>query len=167
MSLIEDLGAQVRATSDELPTGLVSVAIDRLRTATDLLFWVRQSSVDPVGVPQLGNATEHAEQAAYALRVAQDALAGYLGVLGLSHDAGRAAGGDPPATGRPVDTTPATVTDAPPPTASRRWWQARVAELTGGDAGPPGGAGRRPTPGPADGVGPTGPGGVRGGGSSP
>ena len=42
-------------------TGLVTVAMERLRSATELLNWVRQTSVDPIGVPQLGNATEHAE----------------------------------------------------------------------------------------------------------
>ena len=88
MSLLQELGAQLRATSDELPTGLVTVAMERLRTATELLNWVRQTSVDPIGVPQLGNATEHAEHAAAALRLAQDAIAAYLAVLGLSADAG-------------------------------------------------------------------------------
>src|SRR3954468_4198067 len=88
MSLIQELGAQLRATSDELPTGLVSVAMERLRSATELLNWVRQTSVDPIGVPQLGNATEHAEHAAAALRLAQDAIAAYLAGLGLAADAG-------------------------------------------------------------------------------
>src|SRR6185369_8636907 len=84
MSLLQELGAQLRATSDELPTGLVTVAMERLRSATELLNWVRQSSVDPIGVPQLGNATEHAEHAAAALRLAQDAIAAYLAAIGLS-----------------------------------------------------------------------------------
>src|SRR4029450_4072110 len=78
MSLLQELGAQLRATSDELPTGLVTVAMERLRSATELLNWVRQTSVDPIGVPQLGNATEHAEHASAALRIAQDAIASYL-----------------------------------------------------------------------------------------
>ena len=86
MSLLTELGAQLRATSDELPTGLVTAALERLRSATELLTYVRQASVDPIGVPLLGNATEHAERAAAALRVAQDAIAAYLGAVGLSAD---------------------------------------------------------------------------------
>src|SRR4051812_41733040 len=94
MSLLQELGAQLRATSEELPTGLVSVAMERLRSATELLNWVRQTSVDPIGVPQLGNATEHAEHAAAALRLAQDAIAAYLAGLGLAADAGAPADRD-------------------------------------------------------------------------
>jgi len=71
MSLIQDLGAQVRAASDELPTGLITVAMEKLRGATELLMWVRETSQDPMGVPQLGNALEAAERAAGAVRVAQ------------------------------------------------------------------------------------------------
>src|SRR5262245_36023847 len=78
MSLIQDLGAQLHATSDELPTGLVTVAMEKLRGATEILMWVRETSQDPMGVPQLGNATEAAERAAAAIRVAQDAIAAYL-----------------------------------------------------------------------------------------
>ena len=88
MSLLQELGAQLRAASEELPTGPVTVAMERLRSATELLNWVRQTSVDPMGVPQLGNATEHAEHAAAALRLAQDAIAAYLAVLGLSGQGG-------------------------------------------------------------------------------
>ena len=61
MSLIEELGAQLRATSDELPIGLVTVAMEKLRAATELLAWVREHSEQQIGVPQLGNATEHVE----------------------------------------------------------------------------------------------------------
>jgi len=61
MSLIQDLGAQVRAAADELPTGLVTVAMEKLRGAAEILMWVRETSQDPVHVPQLGNATEAAE----------------------------------------------------------------------------------------------------------
>lgn len=127
MSLIQDLGARLRTGSDELPTALVAVAIDRLRTAADLLFWVRQASVDPVGVPQLASATEHAEQAAYALRVAQDALARYLTTLGLGHDTGPTTGSDP-RTAPDADTT-AQRADGPAATPLRRWWQARIGQL--------------------------------------
>jgi hypothetical protein len=83
MSLLQELGAQLSATSEELPTGLATVARERLRSATELLNWVRQQSQDPMGVPQLGNAVEHAEHAAAALRAAQDAIATYLSTLGL------------------------------------------------------------------------------------
>ena len=61
MSLIQEVGAQLRAASDELPIGLVTAAMEKLRSATEILMWIREESVDPVGVPQLGNATEHAE----------------------------------------------------------------------------------------------------------
>jgi hypothetical protein len=132
MSLLSELGAQLRATSDELPTGLVTVAMERLRTATELLNWVRQTSVDPIGVPQLGNATEHAEHAAAALRLAQDAIAAYLGVLGLSADASTPPDRDWRA-GLDEEVAPAPEPDATPPPPERLgpWWQERVAKLTG------------------------------------
>jgi hypothetical protein len=122
----------LRATSDELPTGLVTVALERLRTATELLNWVRQTSVDPIGVPQLGNATEHAEHAAAAMRLAQDAIAAYLAMLGLTADASAPPDGDRRAgptgdTVRPAPPPPVT----PPPEQLGTWWQERVAELTG------------------------------------
>jgi hypothetical protein len=141
MSLLQELGAQLRATSDELPTGQVTVALEKLRSATELLNWVRQASVDPIGVPLLGNALEHAERASAALRVAQDAIAAYLAQLGLVGEAGgqpdrdwRAGlvenGNRPqPSRGRgapgPADGTPAQPEKLGP------WWQQRVAELTG------------------------------------
>src|SRR5689334_4281994 len=68
MSLLQELGARLRAASDELPDGLVIVAMEKLRTATELLNWVREASEHKMGVPELGNATEHAERAAAALR---------------------------------------------------------------------------------------------------
>jgi len=141
MSLLQELGAQVRATSDELPTGLVTVAMERLRSATELLNWVRQTSVDPIGVPQLGNATEHAEHAAAALRLAQDAIAAYLSAIGLAADGGQAPDQDwraglqeqqkkreqqpevappPGQPGKPVS-----------PEQLGPWWQRRVEQLTG------------------------------------
>jgi hypothetical protein len=140
MSLLQELGAQLRATSDELPTGLVTVAMERLRTATELLQWVRETSVDPIGVPLLGNATEHAERAAAALRVTQDAIAVYLAQLGLVADAGTPPDGDwragldegkkapkQPPGARP----PAPGSQPPPPERLGPWWQGRIAELTG------------------------------------
>jgi hypothetical protein len=138
MSLLQELGAQLRATSDELPTGLVSVAMEKLRSATELLNWVRQTSVDPLGVPQLGNATEHAEHAAAALRIAQDAIAAYLAAIGLAHDASAPPDGDwkaglrpeeQPETGDPQDQQPS-------PENLGTWWRERVEKLTG-EAPPP------------------------------
>jgi hypothetical protein len=135
MSLLQELGAQLRATSDELPTGLVTVALERLRTAAELLNWVRQTSVDPIGVPQLGNATEHAEHAAAALRLAQDAISAYLATLGLTGDAGARPDGDWRAGLSDKEAEPAPPpaedTAAPPPERLGPWWQDRVAKLTG------------------------------------
>ncbi|MFI5935472.1 hypothetical protein [Actinoplanes sp. NPDC051494] len=131
MSLLQELGAQLRATSEELPTGLVSVARERLRSASELLDWVRQTSVDPLGVPLLGNAVEHAEHAAAALRMAQDAIEAYLAAVGLA-----GAGGPPPDTDykaglKPEETRIAAQQDQPAPEKLGRWWQERVAQLTG------------------------------------
>lgn len=102
MSLVEEFGARLRAGAEELPLGLITDAAQRLRLAGELLLWVRQSSVDPLGVPRLSGATEHLEHAGHALRVAQDALSAYLAAIGLAP--GRdvpdppqdAAGGKPP-----------------------------------------------------------------------
>jgi hypothetical protein len=131
MSLIQDLGAQLRATSDELPTGLVTVAMEKLRSATEILMWVRETSVDPVGVPQLGAATEHAERAAAALRVAQDAIDAYLSAVGLSGDGAappdrewKAGLEQPPEQAGPR-------AEQPPAEQLGPWWQERVTQLTG------------------------------------
>jgi hypothetical protein len=131
MSLIQDLGAQLRATSDELPTGLVSVAMERLRSATELLMWVRETSVDPVGVPQLGNATEHAERAAAALRLAQDAIASYLTTVGLTGDASAPPDQEWRAGLRPPPEQQEAEAEQPPAEKLGPWWQRRVAQLTG------------------------------------
>ena len=132
MSLLQEVGAQLRAASDELPTGQVTVAMERLRTASELLMWVRQTSVDPIGVPQLANAVEHAERAAAALRIAQDAIAQYLAAVGLALAAAARPDGDWKA-GLVVDETAPGGSEAPEPAPERlgAWWQARVAELTG------------------------------------
>ena len=140
MSLLQELGAQLRATSDELPTGQVTVALEKLRSATELLIWVRQASVDPIGVPLLGNSVEHAERAVAALRVAQDAIAAYLAQLGLAGDAGVEPDRDWRAglekTGPASDADrprrpPAPGGPPPPPEKLGPWWQQRVTELTG------------------------------------
>jgi hypothetical protein len=132
MSVIEELGAQVRAAADELPVGLLMTALERLRQASDRLRWVRQESADPMGVPELSAATEHAETAGHALRVAQDQFAAYLAAIGLAGDGAPARRPEPD---RIVDEPPvapvvreADRAEAP---AVRRWWSVRVAELTG------------------------------------
>ncbi|GIM95253.1 hypothetical protein [Paractinoplanes toevensis] len=131
MSLIQELGAQLRATSDELPTGLVTVAMEKLRSATEILMWVRETSVDPVGVPQLSNATEAAERAAAALRIAQDAIAAYLASVGLTGDAAAPPDQDWKAG---LERPEVKQQDAPPPEEKEKlgpWWHQRVAQLTG------------------------------------
>ncbi|HEX5541418.1 MAG TPA: hypothetical protein VFX60_07625 [Micromonospora sp.] len=140
MSIIEELGAQLRAASDDLPVGLLNMALEHLRNASDRLRWVRQESNDPLGVPELSAATEHAQMAGHTLRVAQEQLDAYLAALGLNADAAptptttqgrtsdRTAAGPTPVT--PPQPPPG---DRPPPTLLR-WWSARVAELTGLDA---------------------------------
>jgi len=132
MSLIQELGAQLRATSDELPTGLVTVAMEKLRSATEILMWVRETSIDPVGVPQLGNATEHAERAAAALRLAQDAIATYLATVGLTADAAAPPDRDWKAGLERPEITPETPADEKPPAEKLGpWWHQRVTQLTG------------------------------------
>lgn len=132
MSLIQDLGAQLRATSEELPTGQLTVALEKLRSATELLMWVRETSVDPVGVPQLGNATEHAERAAAALRLAQDSIARYLASIGLTGDAAAPPDRDWKAgLEQPERTEPPPAEATPPAEQLGPWWQQRVAQLTG------------------------------------
>ncbi|RSM64428.1 hypothetical protein DMB66_19820 [Actinoplanes sp. ATCC 53533] len=151
MSLLQELGAQLRATSDELPTGEVTVAMERLRTATELLNWVRQTSVDPIGVPQLGNATEHAEHAAAALRLTQDAIAAYLAALGLAADAGAPPDQDWKAGLEKKDKqdepapAPGQQEQQPPPEQLGPWWRERVEQLTG-EAPPPPQANGAPPP---------------------
>ncbi|SCG74039.1 hypothetical protein GA0070613_5445 [Micromonospora inositola] len=140
MSIIEDVGAQVRAAVEELPLAPLALALEKLGQATERLRWVRQESANPMGVPELSAATEHAETAGYALRVAQEQLAGYLAAIGLAADGSPAPS---PEDRRPKHDPPR---DVPAPRAApeqgadptmRRWWSVRVAELTGGRDGPP------------------------------
>lgn len=124
MSLLEQLAARLSATADQLPLGSVASAAERLRVATDLLMWVRQEAANPVAVPQLSNATEHLEQAGYALRVGQDAVAEYLAAIGLGYQPPPdSSPGGPPAPPDPTDRAPA---PAIPPSPVRRWWTERV-----------------------------------------
>ncbi|MFI6263329.1 hypothetical protein [Micromonospora sp. NPDC051006] len=139
MSIVEDVGAQVRAAAEELPLDLLGQALEKFGLASERLRWVRQESANPMGVPELSAATEHAETAGYALRLAQEQLAAYLTALGL-------AGGGGPAAARPQEPEPrhdaprdaAPVAVAAEPAEQvrlRRWWSVRVAELTGGPEG--------------------------------
>ncbi|GIE87757.1 hypothetical protein [Actinoplanes regularis] len=139
MSVLQELGARLRAASDELPDGLVVVAMEKLRTATELLNWVREASEQKMGVPELGNATEHAERAAAALRLAEDSIEAYLAALGLGGEPGRAHGQEwrtalkpEPERPRPAQPGPA----QPPTEKLGPWWQERVAQLTGEPAPP-------------------------------
>ena len=131
MSLIQELGAQLRATSEDLPTGQVTVALEKLRSATELLMWVRETSQDPMGVPQLGNATEHAERAAAALRLAQDSIARYLAAIGLSGEAAAPPDRDWKAGLEQPQQQQTDEEAAAPAENLGPWWQKRVAELTG------------------------------------
>ncbi|WP_243706148.1 hypothetical protein [Micromonospora sp. KC721] len=142
MSIVEDVGAQVRAAAEEFPLAQLALALEKFGQATERLRWVRQESANPMGVPELAAAVEHAESAGHALRVAQEQLSAYLAAIGLAPDGAPPA---PPAGRAPRHDAPrdeATPPAAPPerqqedPTVTR-WWSVRVAELTGGREGPP------------------------------
>ncbi|MEU8262287.1 hypothetical protein AB0C02_16855 [Micromonospora sp. NPDC048999] len=141
MSIIEDIGAQVRAVADELPLAQLAVALEKFGQATERLRWVRQESANPMGAPELSAATEHAETAGYALRVAQEQLSAYLAAIGLAADGAPAPKADErqPRHDAPREVAPPAPGAGPEqgvdPTA-RRWWAVRVAELTGGREGP-------------------------------
>ncbi|MEH1015083.1 hypothetical protein V6U90_18460 [Micromonospora sp. CPCC 206060] len=143
MSIVEDLGAQIRATSEELPVALILQALEKLGLAAERLRWVRQESSNPMGVPELSAATEHAESAGHALRVAQEQLSSYLAAIGLAPDTGRQPAGDrrqPKHDAPRPDAAPETPVESEPreTPSVRRWWSVRVAELTGHAEGPPG-----------------------------
>ncbi|SCG16796.1 hypothetical protein GA0070610_3070 [Micromonospora echinofusca] len=142
MSIVEDVGAQVRAAADDLPLAQLALALEKFGLAAERLRWVRQESADPMGVPELSAATEHAETAGYALRVAQEQLSAYLAAIGLAADGSpaprpqeqqRRPVHDAPREATPGAAAPEQATDVTP----RRWWSVRVAELTGGREGPP------------------------------
>nr|MDT0657516.1 hypothetical protein [Micromonospora sp. DSM 115978] len=138
MSLIEEMAARVRAAAEDLPLAQVMKALEHLQAASDRLRWVRQESVSPMGVPELSAATEHAETAGHALRVAQEQLASYLTGIGMGQErSGRGPAGDPADRRRAPEPegeehqppVPAAAPANPEPV--RRWWPSRVAELTG------------------------------------
>jgi hypothetical protein len=132
MSIIEELGAQVRAAADELPVELLTQALERFRVASEQLRWVRQESADPLGVPELSAATERAETAGHALRVAQEQFTGYLAAIGLGGGAAPVPGRE--GTGAPQARVVADPVPAGAPGSAQvpvhRWWSVRVAELT-------------------------------------
>ncbi|MFF5180396.1 hypothetical protein ACFY2Q_20415 [Micromonospora sp. NPDC000316] len=138
MSIIEDVGGQVRAASEEFPMGLLGQALEKFGLAAERLRWVRQESANPMGVPELSAATEHAESANYALRVAQEQLSAYLAAIGLAGDGAppprpeqRATRHDTPPEAGPTTVAPETAEQV----RMRRWWSVRVTELTGGRDG--------------------------------
>ncbi|MGY0006698.1 hypothetical protein [Micromonospora sp. I033] len=143
MSIVEDIGAQVRAAAEELPLAQLAAALEKFGQATERLRWVRQESANPMGVPELSAATEHAETAGYALRVAQEQLSAYLAAIGLAADgapAPRAAERRPKhdaARGEVAPPAPGAAPERDEQPAVRRWWAVRVAELTGGREGAP------------------------------
>ncbi|GGM29417.1 MULTISPECIES: hypothetical protein [Micromonospora] len=143
MSIVEDIGAQVRAAAEDLPLGLLAQALEKFGQAAERLRWVRQESANPMGVPELSAATEHAETAGYALRVAQEQLAAYLTTLGLTADGAPAPRPQQrqPKHDQPRDDAPPAAGEGPQQAADptvRRWWAVRVTELTGGTTAPTG-----------------------------
>jgi hypothetical protein len=147
MSLIEELGAVLYATSERMPVGEVAAALERLRAASALLMWIRQESSRPIGVPELAGATEHLEQAGRALHVAQESVAEYLTAIGLGGNATR-----PPedAWRKALDEQPDSESKpeqpeaVPAPGRLGRWWAQRVTLLTGGPSDEQGGDGSGP-----------------------
>jgi hypothetical protein len=163
MSLIEELGSVLYATSARMPLAEVAAALERLRAASALLMWIRQESSRPIGVPELAGATEHLEQAGRAIQVAQESLTEYLAAIGLGlesdappEDAWRAALDEPKGEPKPAD-------EAEAPAAGRlgRWWAERVTVLTDGPVEDRGESGGDPSGGAGAGGGAAG----RGGGS--
>ncbi|GIH16521.1 hypothetical protein [Rugosimonospora africana] len=147
MSLIEELGAVLYATSERMPVGEVAAALERLRAASALLMWIRQESSRPIGVPELAGATEHLEQAGRALHVAQESVAEYLTAIGLGLEGRR-----PPedAWRKALDEQPDTTPEQEEPEGVAapgrlgRWWAQRVTVLTDGpvdEQGEPGSGG--------------------------
>jgi hypothetical protein len=132
MSLIQELGSQVRGAAESLPVGEVAGAAERLRGAVALLAWVRHESVRGIGVTPLTAAVDHLEQALRALLVAQDDVAAYLGTIGLAGEA--AAVARPVERARPLprpDEEPPSEVEAEQVAPLRGWWSARVDHLTG------------------------------------
>ena len=132
MSLVQDLGARLRGSADDLPVAQMASAIDRLRGAVQLIAWIRHESARGIGIMPLGQAVEHLEHALRALLVAQEDVAAYLAAIGL---AGEAAVATEPVPGRAAAPQPRPETPSAEEREQaaplRRWWSARVDELTG------------------------------------
>jgi hypothetical protein len=139
MSLVEEVGAQVRAAVEELPVAGVTAAMARLRAGMDLLRWARQESTHELGVDRAAVAAEHLENAARALMVAQEQFATYLTAIGLTREgtptapgAGGGGSSPDPAPAR----KPGRPDEVPVPGELTDWWGTRVAVLTGTDKAP-------------------------------
>jgi hypothetical protein len=131
MSLIQELGSQLRGAAGDLPVSELAATADRLRRAVERLASIRHESTRGIGVAPLGHAVEHIEHALRALMVAQEDVAAYLAAIGL---AGEAAVVAQPLRGRrpePVGAGDATPVEDEPAAAMSRWWPARVDKLTG------------------------------------
>jgi hypothetical protein len=120
VSIIEDIGAQVRAASDDLPLGLLTQAMEKFGQATERLRWVRHESANPMGVPELSAATEHAESAGHALRVAQSSP--LLAASDWPRTARRAGRRPPRSTTRPGRRHRRRLREPAPNPTMRRWW---------------------------------------------
>lgn len=91
MSLIQEMGAQVRSTVDDLPVGQVATAVERLREAHESLqAAIGLAGEATVGAAVLrsaasgaGGAVEHAETAAEKLAITTQSLGNYLVSIGL------------------------------------------------------------------------------------
>jgi hypothetical protein len=129
MSLLQDLGSQLRGAANDLPVTDLVAAADRLRAAVERLAAIRQESSRGIGVVPLGQAVDHLEHALRALLVAQEDVAAYLVAIGLTSDAVVT----PPTRGRPAPTVSgdATPIESEPAEAMPAWWPGRVDKLTG------------------------------------
>jgi hypothetical protein len=138
VSLVQELGAQLRGAAESLPVGEVAGAAERLRGAVQLLAWVRHESVRGIGITPLTAAVDHLDQAIRALLVAQEDVAAYLAALGLAGDA--VAVTQPVERSRPLprpeDEEQPTEEERAQVAPLRGWWSARVDHLTGYDPEP-------------------------------
>jgi hypothetical protein len=129
MSLLQDLGSQLRGAATGLPVTELAAAADRLRTAVERLAAIRHESSRGIGVVPLGHAVDHLEHALRALLVAQEDVGAYLVAIGLTSDAVVT----PPTRGRPATAASgdATPVGSEPAEAMPAWWPVRVDKLTG------------------------------------
>ncbi|MCP2325107.1 hypothetical protein HDA40_003614 [Hamadaea flava] len=127
MSLVQDLGDQLRIVREDLPIAEVRAAAERLRMAGGLLAWVMHATGDPQRVPQLGGAADRLESAAGLMRSAHDALDAYALALGLAADSVGTA--QPWGAGAPLVPTQGRSADVP----LSDWWAERVRTLAARD----------------------------------